>query len=63
VSTTLSVKRMGMSILSCGSTKNKTYHNKNLLVELDSTMMEFDDRDSVSVELNPPIISPKFGRQ
>lgn len=63
VSTTLSVKRMGMSILSCGSTKNKTSHNKYLIAENDSTQMEFDDRDSVSVELNPPIISPKFARQ
>ena len=34
---------------------------KNVLVETESAIAEFDDRDSVSAEMNPPLISPKFG--
>ena len=61
VSTTLSIKRMGMSMLSHGSAQNKSSFNKHLVVDMESAVGEFDDRDSVSVELNPPLISPKFG--
>ena len=42
------------------STKGKSSF-KNVFVEMESTIGEFDDRDSVSAEMNPPLISPKFG--
>ena len=47
VGSTLNIKKMGMSILSGGSSKSKKY---SLNVDMDSAMGEFDDRDSVSVE-------------
>lgn len=62
VDSTLSIKRMGMSVLSnCSGKGSKPPLNKHILVEMESGMGEFDDRESVSVELNPPVISPKFG--
>ena len=53
---------MGLSVLSGGGmttkSKSSTKHN---FVEMESAIGEFDDRDSVSAEMNPPLISPKFG--
>ncbi len=51
-----------MSVMSgeANSAKHKN-SSKNILAEMESTIGEFDDRDSVSAEMNPPLISPKFG--
>lgn len=52
-----------MSVMS-GEAISAKYKNssKNILVEMESAIGEFDDRDSVSLEMNPPLISPKFGK-
>ncbi len=53
---------MGVSVLSGGALTTKSKSSaKNNFVEMESGMGEFDDRDSVSAEMNPPLISPKFG--
>lgn len=53
---------MGVRNMSGGPVSNNQKNSfKHLFVEMESAVGEFDDRDSVSAEMNPPLISPKFG--